>query len=347
MDPRPRRLPRLSSSRRTSSGRRRSTSTCRCRPKPAEGIRVGWLEGDVRRGARADARASRKRPKPSGGSWSRSPTTSADPQSLNAAMQQAVDQGVDYIVVSGSNSPSYESALAAAKAADIPLVQIDIAAEEDAEAEGHPRLHRLRRHGGGVGAVLGNWIIADSDATANVVYVTIPEFSSLIPEGAALEETLDEGCAECTFDDVGVDDRVLHAPVASPARSPPTSRPIPTSTTSTSPSGRWLPVPARRWTRPASARTSRSSIADPDLTGMQGIIDGKHQAGVNLLRRGSHVERRRPDGPGQSSATTSNRSWTRRSRPRSTRRRTSRSRPRCTTGPRTTRTSSRRCGWSS
>ena len=50
------------------------------------------------------------------------------------------------------------------------------------------------------GRLLGNWIIADSGASANAVYFTIPEFSSLIPEGESFQRTMEEGCSACTVD---------------------------------------------------------------------------------------------------------------------------------------------------
>ena len=45
----------------------------------------------------------------------------SDPQGPNAAMQQAVDAGADFIAISGQPVTAIETALAAAKAADIPV----------------------------------------------------------------------------------------------------------------------------------------------------------------------------------------------------------------------------------
>ena len=120
----------------------------------------------------------------------------ADPQTMNSAVQQAVDQGVDYMAFTGQPYGSYASALAAAAAAGIPMVQMDVAEEPD--AEGVLACIACDSMLNEWGRLLGNWIIADSDGQANAVYFTIPEFTSLIPEGESFQQTMEEGCPECT-----------------------------------------------------------------------------------------------------------------------------------------------------
>ena len=78
-------------------------------------------------------------------------------------------------------------------------MQIDLAQEKDQADKGILACVACDSMVSLWGKILGNWMISDSDAKANVAYFTIPEFSSLIPEGAALKSALDQ-CSGCSLD---------------------------------------------------------------------------------------------------------------------------------------------------
>ena len=87
---------------------------------PAKGKKLYWLEGNIQSilpitgGFEAAAKAI---------GWDLTTITydPSDPQGPNAAMQQAVDAGADFIAISGQPVTAIETALAAAKAQDIPV----------------------------------------------------------------------------------------------------------------------------------------------------------------------------------------------------------------------------------
>jgi ABC-type sugar transport system substrate-binding protein len=138
----------------------------------------------------------------------------ADPQTVNAAVQQAVDQGVDFIGISGTDVASFEQAAQAAIAAEIPIIDM-YSTNETTGAEGN-----------GIYAVISDadstrttarqvadWVIADSGGTANAVFVNLPEFPILQISAEAAREHYATACPGCTFDelDVTLDDLVSGA----------------------------------------------------------------------------------------------------------------------------------------
>ena len=87
---------------------------------PTAGKKLYWLEGNIQSilpitgGFEAATEAL---------GWDLTTITydPSDPQGPNAAMQQAVDAGADFIAISGQPVTAFETALAAAKAEDIPV----------------------------------------------------------------------------------------------------------------------------------------------------------------------------------------------------------------------------------
>ena len=129
----------------------------------------------------------------------------ADPQTVNAAVQQAVDQDVDYIAISGTDISSFEQAAEAAKAKQIPIIDM-YSTNETTGADGN-----------GIYAVISNadstrstarqiadWVIADSGGTGHVVFVNLPEFPILQIAAEAAKSHYAESCAECTYDELNV-----------------------------------------------------------------------------------------------------------------------------------------------
>ena len=252
--------------------------------KPPAGIKVGWLEGNAAT-ITVITPGFQEATEALGWELVTVGYDVTDPQSANSAMQQAVDQGVDYLAITGLNTPSYETGLAAAKAANIPLVQMDIAREEGALEKGAIACVACDEMVEEWGVIMGNWIIADSGADANVAYVTIPEFSSLIPEGEALQETLSSGCEACEYSQL---DTTISAfasggiagEVASYVQSNPDVNYLYFAFGGMAAGSREALDSA------GIGENVKIVTADPDLTGMQDIIDGKHSAGVNLSVEG-------------------------------------------------------------
>jgi ribose transport system substrate-binding protein len=121
------------------------------------------------------------------------PFDTTNPTSLNAAMEQAVAEKVNFILESGVASDQFAAGLAAAQAAHIPVV----------EAIQNPE------HVNGIigcagcqasalaGQVAANWIISDSGGKANVLFATDPEFTTFAPLQAKFLETIRQ-CGGCT-----------------------------------------------------------------------------------------------------------------------------------------------------
>ena len=203
----------------------------------------------------------------------------ADPQTMNSAVQQAVDQGVDYMAFTGQPTASYASALEAAAAAGIPMVQMDVAEEPD--AEGVLACIACDSMLNEWGRLLGNWIIADSDGQANAVYFTIPEFTSLIPEGESFQQTMEEGCADCTVE-------VLESTIQSFTAGGLVGEI--TSYLQSHPDTDYVYYAFSQMATGAPEALESAGLAEGvklvmpahELTGIQGIVDGKVAAGVTL-----------------------------------------------------------------
>ncbi len=138
----------------------------------------------------------------------------ADPQTVNAAVQQAVDQGVDYIGISGTDVASFEQAAQAAIAAEIPIIDM-YSTNETTGADGNG-IYAVISDADSTRATarqIADWVIADSGGTGNVVFVNLPEFPILQISADAATEHYASACAGCTFDvlDVTLNDLVSGA----------------------------------------------------------------------------------------------------------------------------------------
>jgi ABC-type sugar transport system substrate-binding protein len=125
----------------------------------------------------------------------------SDPQGPNAAMQQAVDAGADFIAISGQPVTAFETALAAAKGAEIPVFAMFGENETDPEA--------------GIVAVVGgleltadnahrmaDFMISDSAGEANILITNLPDFTILRYAEEQLTGQLDEACTTCTHETI-------------------------------------------------------------------------------------------------------------------------------------------------
>lgn len=124
-------------------------------------------------------------------------TDSADPQAVPSAMQQAVDGGADYIIVSGGSTDVYGEALQVARDAGVPVIDMYSSDEVGGEQNG------IYANIGGTGWIdvqyraTADFVIADSGGDANVLYVDIPDFPILAAAARATNDQFASQCPDC------------------------------------------------------------------------------------------------------------------------------------------------------
>jgi ribose transport system substrate-binding protein len=165
---------------------------------PEPGKKLYWLEGNIQSilpitgGFEAATKAL---------GWDLTTITydPSDPQGPNAAMQQAVDADADFIAISGQPITAIETALAAAKAKDIPVFAMFGENEADPDK--------------GVVAVVGglnttasnaenlaDFMISDSGGEANSLLVSLPDFTILQYAEQKMTDQFDSQCTSCKYD---------------------------------------------------------------------------------------------------------------------------------------------------
>ena len=171
--------------------------------KPPAGTKVFWLEGNIQSilpitGGFKEAASAL--------GWNLTVLTydPADPQGPGAAMRQAVDGGADYIAVSGQSIAILGPALDAAKAKQIPV--IDMYSTDDvggatngiyANIGGTPYSQRGA-------SLLSDFVIADSGGDANVLFVNVPDFKILQIVADAVKGNFTSQCPDCTVTPLNV-----------------------------------------------------------------------------------------------------------------------------------------------
>jgi ABC-type sugar transport system substrate-binding protein len=129
----------------------------------------------------------------------------ANPQTVNAAVQQAVDQGVDYIAISGTDIASFQQAADAAKAKGIPI--IDMYSSNPATGKDGNGIYAVISDSKATEAIvqqITDWVIADSAGKANAVLVTLPEFPILQVGAKAGKANFASACADCKMSELDV-----------------------------------------------------------------------------------------------------------------------------------------------
>ena len=165
---------------------------------PEPGKKVYWLEGNIQSilpitgGFEAATEAL---------GWDLTTITydPSDPQGPNAAMQQAVDADADFIAISGQPVTAIETALAAAKAKEIPVFAMF------GENEADPELGVVAVVGGlnttaANAENLADWVIADSQGEADALLVTLPDFTILQYAEQKMTDQFDANCTTCSYD---------------------------------------------------------------------------------------------------------------------------------------------------
>ena len=165
---------------------------------PEKGKKLYWLEGNIQSiapitgGFEEAAKAV---------GWDLTTITydPADPQGPNAAMQQAVDAGADFIAISGQPITAFETALAAAKGKNIPVFTMF------GENEADPDKGIIAVVGGlnttaSNAQNLADYMISDSDGAGKFLLVNLPDFTILQYAEKQTTDWLDKNCTSCTYD---------------------------------------------------------------------------------------------------------------------------------------------------
>jgi ribose transport system substrate-binding protein len=120
------------------------------------------------------------------------------------AIQQALDQGADYIAHTGSPLATAEAEMEAAKAKGVPYASCYSTDDPDFENNnlllqcGDEEAVKVS------GALIANWEIVDSQGTANILIVNIPDFPVLIAEADASKAAYAENCPGCKVQELNV-----------------------------------------------------------------------------------------------------------------------------------------------
>ena len=125
------------------------------------------------------------------------PATSAD---QGPAIQQALDQGVDFIAHTGSPLATAEEQIAAAQDAGVGYYSCYSTDIPDPE---NNNLFIQCGDSEGVfatGNLISQWIIADSGGTATTLLVNIPDFPVLVSEAEGAAAAYEENCPDCTLE---------------------------------------------------------------------------------------------------------------------------------------------------
>jgi len=124
----------------------------------------------------------------------------ADSGAQGPAVQQALDQGADFIAHSGSPLATAEEQIAAAQDAGVGYYSCYSTDVPDPE---NNNLYIQCGDSEGVyetGALISNWVIADSGGEANVLLVNIPDFPVLVSEAEGAADAYSTNCPDCTLE---------------------------------------------------------------------------------------------------------------------------------------------------
>jgi ribose transport system substrate-binding protein len=122
----------------------------------------------------------------------------ADPQGPSAALQQAVDAGADYVATSGQTVDSLGQGLEAAMAAGVPVIEMYSTDEIGGESNGIYANISSPRYNETSYPLLADYMIADSGGQANVLLVSVPDFTILQVSAAAITDQIDSECPDCS-----------------------------------------------------------------------------------------------------------------------------------------------------
>ena len=113
------------------------------------------------------------------------------------AIQQALDQGADYIAHTGSPLATAQAEMDAAKAKGVPYASCY--STDDPDFAKNDLLMQCGDEGAvdSTGGLDANWIIADSGGKAHTLIVNIPDFPVLIAEADGAKKAYKANCPDC------------------------------------------------------------------------------------------------------------------------------------------------------
>jgi ABC-type sugar transport system substrate-binding protein len=128
-------------------------------------------------------------------------SSSADP---GPAFQQAIDAGADFIASSGEARALYEEQAMAAKEKGIKILSCF-----DTELPGGDETNIYTQCGDSTfvektGPLMADWAIVDSQGTANILIVSIPDFAVLKAETDAYIAELEKNCSACEYTELNI-----------------------------------------------------------------------------------------------------------------------------------------------
>lgn len=132
----------------------------------------------------------------------------SDPFRPAGAVQQAIDQRVDYIFMTGAPMALIAEQLAAADAAGIPVLSC-YGTDEPGGRDGARNRGLYAQCGDQTSAIddgrlLADWAIGDSDGRANILSVNIPDYPILVALEQGLEDQVTARCPDCKVTRLGV-----------------------------------------------------------------------------------------------------------------------------------------------
>jgi ABC-type sugar transport system substrate-binding protein len=121
----------------------------------------------------------------------------ADLAKITQAIQQAVVDKPDGVVISGFPNAIYQPQLKAFEAAKIPVVE-EYTVDTTDESKG---LFSIFGHGTNTleGSSMAKYILADRSLNANTLYVNAPAYPSIVDQMTAFKATYASLCASCKF----------------------------------------------------------------------------------------------------------------------------------------------------
>jgi len=127
------------------------------------------------------------------------PMKSTDP---GPAIQQAIDQKVDYIASTGLATAQYQAQLDAANAAGIGV--LSCFGTDDPSPDTIQMQCGDENFVSKTGPLMADWAINDSGGKANVLVVSIPDFPVLKVETDAYKAQMTKNCPDCKVDELNV-----------------------------------------------------------------------------------------------------------------------------------------------
>lgn len=121
---------------------------------------------------------------------------SANPATLIAGLQQALQYKPAAVIVTGIPSAAWSGELAAYQQAGVPIIEgyttDKVSGDIVANIGGYPNSYLN-------GQIIANWVIADSGGRANIVSYQVPDFPILAAFDSGFADTISKDCPSCSI----------------------------------------------------------------------------------------------------------------------------------------------------